>query len=394
MSEVSTLSAPTRTAAKPRKKIVWVGSFEAPPDGSTGGQLFACQSLVESPLGEIVDWEYVDTTMRSYPPPGVHVRAIDAARRIGREHVEDARQQSRRVSSSSRASRPTSLAEKGTQCIIARMLGKRVVWNIQFGPYQPRRLRALHRQFVKLVGRCCDIIQCQSADAAHKMETIFEVDPSKTVVISNWIKSEQFAVPPAGHTPQRGSSPPRLIYVGWLHPKKGVTYLLKAIKLLKDRGVKFTLDICGSGDLDAELKAEANQLAIEDYVNFRGWVMADDLKKGLHDSDIFVLPSLGEGLPNAMMQAMAAGLPIIVSRVDSVPGVIKQGINGYLAEPGDPESLAEAIEALVGDEKLRREIGENNAETIRRNHDIRAVWPRVAECLEVEVEDSLLPEEV
>lgn len=381
----------SKTHQNPRKKkIVFVGAFSQPSDGSVGGQLFASRSLVASPLSKAVDWRFVDTSMPSNPPAGRWKRAWKAFQRIivATWKLAPPSVDGLLVFSSFT---PTSLAEKGLICMLGRLMGKRVVWSIRFGPSQPQRLRELHRRFVRRIGRSCHVVMCQSNLAAEMMEQIFEVDPAKIRVIPNWIESEKFVEPPAGHEPRRGQGVPTLIFVGWLHRKKGVTYLLKAMRQLIDRSESCRLMICGSGELSANLEQECHDLGLDPHVDFRGWVLNEDLLAAFHDSDIFVLSSLGEGLPNAMLQAMASGLPVVVTAVDSVPAVIRSEENGLLVEPADPSALAGAIARLLHDPGLRSSLAAAARETVLNHHDISAVWPRVAEALEVAIPSETPP---
>jgi glycosyltransferase involved in cell wall biosynthesis len=94
----------------------------------------------------------------------------------------------------------------------------------------------------------------------------------------------------------------------------------------------------------------------------------EDLVKAYHEADIFVLPSYGEGFPNTMLEAMAAGLPIISTPVGAIPEVIEEGRNGFIIEPGDRVALKNHILSLTEDTKSRRQISMNNVKDVNRRY--------------------------
>jgi glycosyltransferase involved in cell wall biosynthesis len=105
------------------------------------------------------------------------------------------------------------------------------------------------------------------------------------------------------------------------------------------------------------LYAEVTRRGLTQAVSFQGWIEGEDKVSALSMADIFALPSHVKGLPNAMIEAMAAGLPIIVTPVGSIPDVIQDGENGLLTPLQDPLELAQCIEMLLVDSSLRVQIG-------------------------------------
>jgi len=141
-----------------------------------------------------------------------------------------------------------------------------------------------------------------------------------------------------------------------LAPEKGVKYLLGAFaKLRKDMRAK--LIIIGEGQCRKELEAMTASLAIQNDVNFLGY--RDNPFKYLAKSDIFVLPSLYEGLPNVILESQACGVPVIATRcVGGIQELICDGKNGMLADPADELSLYTAMHKMAGDKQLRNRFKE------------------------------------
>jgi len=145
--------------------------------------------------------------------------------------------------------------------------------------------------------------------------------------------------------------------VARLTPVKGLSYLLKAIPSVLASYPDTRFLIVGGGLLLDDLKKEAAQLGIEENVIFTG--SRQDVSSLLKLFDIFVLPSLKEGLPFAIIEAMAASKPVIATDVKGNREVVKDGESGILVPSKDPQSLAEAIIALIEDEGKAKKMGKN-----------------------------------
>jgi glycosyltransferase involved in cell wall biosynthesis len=157
-----------------------------------------------------------------------------------------------------------------------------------------------------------------------------------------------------------------------------------AAKFLANDRIRFRLTICGNGRLLNDLKSQARGLEIEQFVHFVGWVPNARVGELLNQSDIFVLPSRSEGMPNALLQAMACGLPIVTTNVSSIPEIIQDGINGYLAPPNDPVALYRSLKKLALHPTFARAMGKRNREKVVTNHNVMSAWRRIAKILNVE----------
>lgn len=162
-----------------------------------------------------------------------------------------------------------------------------------------------------------------------------------------------------------GSDDFMLLSVGELIPRKNHAIVLDALGELKKRnqlnGISYLL--CGEGPLESELKQHAETLGIAEYVHFLGY--RSDISDICHCSDLFVFMSLQEGLPVALMEAMASGLPAICSDIRGNHDLIEHGKSGELLEQ-KPKAVAEAIEKLRADASLRERYAQEAEQTIRR----------------------------
>lgn len=157
-----------------------------------------------------------------------------------------------------------------------------------------------------------------------------------------------------------------IIFIGRLKSVKGVEYLIEAMGLLGQKDVKTKLLLVGDGAERERLEQLVKELELTKNVMFVGRVSNEDIPKFLTMSDILVLPSLTEGFPNTILEAMASGLPIIATNIRGIPEIIKNGENGFLVESKNPEAIAEKILSLFENNELRKTISKKNKEDVKR----------------------------
>jgi len=136
--------------------------------------------------------------------------------------------------------------------------------------------------------------------------------------------------------------------------------LIKAAQLLKKmygRRKGFALVILGDGKLRDALKREAKEYGLDGMVEFKGYVPHGEVINHLINCDLLVLPSLSEGSPKVLIEAMAAAKPVVATNVGGIPEIVKDGVNGLLVGPNDPSALAEALHKLLNDESLSIKLG-------------------------------------
>ena len=140
-----------------------------------------------------------------------------------------------------------------------------------------------------------------------------------------------------------------------LVPIKGLLYLIRAVGVLRARFPELRLEIVGSGRHGRALQGEVQQLRLADRVQFLGW--RTDVEEVLKRWDVFVLPSLQEAFGIAALEAMAAGLPVIASRVGGLPELVEHGQTGWLVPPAHPAALADCISMLLQNPMRRHAMG-------------------------------------
>jgi colanic acid/amylovoran biosynthesis glycosyltransferase len=148
-----------------------------------------------------------------------------------------------------------------------------------------------------------------------------------------------------------------VLCVGRLVQVKAHAVLISAMAILLERGVPVRLTIVGDGPKRADLQQIVQRLDIRDRVRFAGAVGQDDIRSYYRDADVFALPSVAEGLPVVLMEAMATGLPVIASAIMGVGELVEDGATGVLVRPGRPDLLANALEELARAPDRRQALG-------------------------------------
>lgn len=189
------------------------------------------------------------------------------------------------------------------------------------------------------------------------------INEKKMIVISNGIDINKFAAIPE----KKYSSPPVIGIVGRLEKQKGHEFLFKALNLIKD--IPWMLWIVGEGSLKTRLKKLVKDLNLQERIIFLG--TKSNIVEILSQIDIFVLPSLWEGLGLAVLEAAAAGKPIVASRVGGIPEIIEEKKNGLLVRPKDVQDLSRALRWMLTHEDEAAKMGQRARKIVKEKFDIK-----------------------
>jgi glycosyltransferase involved in cell wall biosynthesis len=166
----------------------------------------------------------------------------------------------------------------------------------------------------------------------------------------------------------------KVITLGYLGYQKGTYDIINAAERLKNKCPEIEFILVGGGEIEKFEKLVASKNLLN-RISFMGIIPDNQRTRMLQNSDLFLLPSHAEGQPIALLEAMAAGLPIISSTVGSVPEVVKEGVNGFLFQPGDIDRIATYVEFLADNKALREKMGRFNAQEAKEKYQIeRVMW--------------------
>lgn len=242
--------------------------------------------------------------------------------------------------------------------IVGRIAGKRakvehIVSGIRVAERRSRWPLRIDRLTERLVSRHV----CVSQAVATFSTMIAGLSEEKIVVIPNGVDTERFRNAQPVDLSQFGIPPDTrtLLFVGRLDPQKGPFLFLRAVESLVSTYRDFHVLIVGTGPLEEKLRERVVQTGVESRVHFAGW--RDDVPAIMKSVDALVLPSQWEGMPNVVLEAMAAGLPVLSTGVEGVTELIQNHQTGLIVEPDSLSALAGGIAIMLSDPHQTRELG-------------------------------------
>ena len=203
---------------------------------------------------------------------------------------------------------------------------------------------------------------------SREMETRLSAHPvrPRLAYFPNGVDTESFAPPP---TPRAPSGPPTVLYVGRLEEEKNVGRLIEGLALVSQ--MRPRLRLVGDGRLRDDLEGRARAAGID--TDFAGVIPHGQLPQHFRSADCFVLPSLTEGHPKALIEAMACGLPCAASARGGIPSILEDGVTGLLFDPDQPRDIARAVGRLLSDQAFARRLGERARASALAHYDAHAL---------------------
>jgi starch synthase (maltosyl-transferring) len=198
----------------------------------------------------------------------------------------------------------------------------------------------------------------------------------KLLVIPNGVDVDRFAGRDPAFKTQLGlpADTPLVTAIGRLHEQKGMEFFLRAAASVRHSRPDCHFLLIGRGPLEGKLRAQARELRLDDHVTFLDF--CGQIPDVLKATDVFVLPSLWEGMPNVVLEAMAAAVPVVATRVEGVADIIEHGKTGLLLMPKDIPSLSSSTRRLLDEPGRARAIGEAAQAHVRASFSIEATVRR------------------
>jgi glycosyltransferase involved in cell wall biosynthesis len=234
------------------------------------------------------------------------------------------------------------------------------------------------RQHERVLWPAADHILCNSQMVKDFLVSRYGLPPSRLTVVPNGVDTDFFQPGPNG----RSEDPPVLLSVARLVPDKDHDTMLAAFSRLTQRHPGAQLWLVGNGPRREVLEHKVRDLGLTERVKFLP--VAKDIRHLYHQADVFVLSSVAEGLPNVVLEAMAAGLPVVATRVGGLPEAVVPEDTGLLVSPRDVAGLAAALGRLLTDPRARRDLGRRGRERVLERFSFEAmvssheeVWARL-----------------
>ncbi|AWL10326.1 putative glycosyltransferase [Aquirufa nivalisilvae] len=368
---------------KGKKKVLFVGSFvEKAKDGSVGGQMYACKSLINSSLSESVDWVLLDTTGNSVPPPPVYIRMFSAISRVIKFiFLMVLKRPDFTLIFSANV---PSIYEKGLIAVISSMMRVKCIFAPRGGSLVfDIKNSAFAAKYVPFILSKCYYVICQG----NYWEGFFkgiQVEESQTnyVVIPNWIDTDKYLYKIPQNVHNNVAEVPTILFMGWIQEDKGVFDLLQALEsnLLVDYKLKIVF--MGDGPGKNNLIQLVSQLSHTNHqYEFPGWLHGQEKSDYLYHADVFVLPSYAEGMPNSLMEAMASGVVSIATNVGAVSELIQNKETGILVEVNDVKAIAQGIAYVLDNPEQRNRMIKQARDLIISSHSISNAALKLAKII-------------
>jgi glycosyltransferase involved in cell wall biosynthesis len=239
----------------------------------------------------------------------------------------------------------------------------------------PLKLVPLHLE------QCSVVIATSARIKRELMQIAPDVDPGKILVKPNAIDARRFPTSPRSE-PGNGE-PIRIVCVSRIEPKKGIVYLAAAVRRLLDEGANVSVHVLGGVDNSPacreyaqSVEARIHELGIGHALHLEGQRTGPEIRRFLRDSHLFVAPFIEtdtgdkDGIPTALLEGMASGLPVVATDAGSITEVVSDGREGIIVPQRDGDGLAKAILSLIRDRSRRDRMGGEAAATIRRSFDV------------------------
>jgi glycosyltransferase involved in cell wall biosynthesis len=249
--------------------------------------------------------------------------------------------------------------------------------------YADHLLNDYDLKVVPLHLRLCSVVVATSHKIKRELSAVApDIDASRILVKPNAIDSRQF--PASTRREPRNGQPFRLVCVSRIEPKKGLLYLVDAVRAMRDRCVNVECQLIGSCDPNQpssvayaqELESRIRELDIGSSIHLAGRRSTAEVSHMLQQSHVFVAPFVEmpdgdkDGIPTALREAMATGLPVVATDAGSIAEVIRDGANGLIVPQRDAAALAQTITDLLGDPQRRVELGNRAVQKVQSSYDV------------------------
>ncbi len=222
------------------------------------------------------------------------------------------------------------------------------------------------QQFESLLWHASNRVVCNAEALREFVMKRHLVAADRAEVVPNGVDTEHFT-PDA----RLKADTPVILYLGRMVKIKDPMTALKAFRIVADRIPEAQMLMIGNGYLQSYLKAYAEENGIADRVIIRNGTT--DVRPYLRKAWMLSLSSVSEGLPNVILEAMSCGLPVVATAVGGNPEVVSEGVTGLLVPPGNPGKMADAMEKIITNERMRQSMGEKAREIATRSYSIEAI---------------------
>ncbi len=326
-----------------------------------GGQLTAANGLVEFLARRGIRHEILNTVATVFPPVPLWKKLLQSVGRLGKAWLMVSKGEVAGYVAFSNFG--LSLYERCCIALIYRIYKKPSVIFFRSTEIIGQPISGFKRKFLSLILGIPTVVVSQSSLLAKELQRIGR---KSVEVIPNWLPVGYSMADQPKSYPADGIV--NFVFVGWLERTKGVLELIEAATKLQSLATRFRLYLVGNGSLEMEISEAIASRRLEN-VHALGWMQQNDVINVLGLGHVFVLPSHSEGFPNALLEAIAHGLPVIATRVGGIPDSIVHDVNGMLVDTRDVDSIAVSMCRYIEDSSLIPSHSQQAIAIVLHQHD-------------------------
>jgi len=349
-----------------KKSLMIVGSFPKGNKKIYGGIAKSSEILLESDSFKKFDIIKFDSSQISHPPPNIIIRSILALLRIIKFFVINTLKKPDAILIF--CADGGSALEKGIMVLIAKLLNIRAYIFPRAGNLiNQTKDSTLMLILIRFLFKKADLFFCQGLKWVKFASYELNIESNKIKTVSNWSATNELLAIGEKRKINSSKSSLKIIYLGWLEKEKGIIELIKSFNQICKSNPDIQLTLIGDGSLNKYIENFKIKNNLNGKLILKGWLPKNKVKDYLFESDIFVLPSWQEGMPNALIEALASGLPSITTSVGVIPDYLINNNSALIVEPKNLNKLKKSIEKLINDNNLREKLSKNGLLVAKEN---------------------------
>lgn len=338
-------------------KLLVVGSFPKKDSKIYGGIARSCQILIESEEFSRFQIIKFDSSQSSSPTPHFLIRLYNALIRLVKFPV--ILLYHRPKVNLIFCSDGFSALEKGIMVYFSKLFNISVLIFPRAGELiNQSNNSSLFLGTIKYLFKKADYFLCQGDEWKKFAIEKIKFNVNNTIIINNWSATNDLIKLEKSRSEPKVDKKINFLFSGWVIKEKGVMELLSAFKNLTNKGYNISLKIVGDGKLMKHSILFSKKYNLNN-ISLTGWADRSELIKHLEESDVFVLPSWQEGMPNSLIEALASGLPCIATSVGVIPNYLTNNQHALIIKPRDVKNLEISMERLILDPELRKNLSKN-----------------------------------
>jgi glycosyltransferase involved in cell wall biosynthesis len=352
-----------------KAKILIVGAFPKSENKVFGGNVTDGKCLINSSFSKKYTLILIDSTQKSNPPPNFLVRLFYAILRLFTFFYKILLNRPQAVILFTAVG--MSVIEKGVMAWISRFLYIPAFIFPGAGLLIKRTADSkFNLLWVKAMLSGGKYFLCQGPAWQNFAVSKLKYPIFNAPIIPNWTATDKLIEIGTNRDLSLYKPKLQILFLAWLEKEKGIFELLHSSLYLVSRNINFKLVIAGSGTAEKDAKDFVKKHNLDNFIEFVGWVSGDIRDYYFKSSDIFILPSYSEGLPNSMIEAMSTGLAVIITNVGNIPDIVIDREHVLLIEPKNSKILSSRMEELITNKTLLNKLSINGRKLAINNFSV------------------------